>query len=120
MTLCALPSLEPQNYHRGSDMRHRERDDVMELNHWLDRLSPLQIDGVPHVIWLLDFRVDPRSGGSLIEVKVAAKNPSGRHYIGRFHIEAERLHDEGVARALEAMELVVRRSLPPTAREMLF
>ena len=92
----------------------------MELAHGLDRLSPVQIDGVPHAIWLLDIRVDPRSRGSLIEVKVAAKNPSGRHYIGRFHVEAERLHDEGAARALETMELVVRGSLPPTAREMPF
>lgn len=92
----------------------------MELTHELDRLGPVQIDGVPHAIWLLDMRVDPRSRGSLIEVKVAAKNPSGRHYIGRFHVEVERLHDEGVARALETMEFVVRGSLPPTAREMPF
>lgn len=90
----------------------------MELTERLDRLGPVQIDGVPHAIWLLDIRVDPRSGGSLIEVKVAAKNPSGRHYIARFHVEAERLHDEGVARALETMELVVRGNLPPTAREV--
>ena len=92
----------------------------MELAHGLDRLGPVQIDGVPHAIWLLDVRVDPRSGGSLIEVKVAAKNPSGRHYIGRFHVEAEHLHDEGVARAVEVIELVVRGSLPPTARELPF
>ena len=92
----------------------------MELADRFDRLGPVQIDGVPHVIWLLDMRVDPRSHGSLIEVKVAAKNPSGRHYIGRFHVEAERLHDEGVTRALETMELVIRRGLPPMARETPF
>ena len=88
----------------------------MSLADGLDRLCPVQIDGVPHAIWVLDIR----SRGSLVEVKVAAKNPSGRHYIGRFHIEAERLHDEGVARALETMELVVRRSLPPSAGQMRF
>lgn len=92
----------------------------MELADGLDRLGPVQIDGVPHAIWILDIRVDPRSRGSRVEVKVAAKNPSGRHYIGRFHVEAERLHEEGVARAIETMELVVRGSLPPTAREMPF
>jgi hypothetical protein len=79
------------------------------------RLSPLLIDCVPHDVWLLDIRVDPRSRGSLIEVKVAARNPSGRHYIGRFHIEAERLGDEGAARAVETMIDVVRRGLPPNA-----
>jgi hypothetical protein len=92
----------------------------MDLRDGLDRLSPVQIDGVPHTIWVLDMRVDPRSRGSLIEVKVAARNPSGRHYIGRFHIEAGRLHDEGVARALETMEVVIRRGLPPTAAETMF
>ena len=89
----------------------------MELSHGLDRLCPVDIDGVPHVIWLLDIRIHPRSGRSVVEVKVGAKNPSGRHYIGRFQIEAERLHDEGVARALETMERVIRGNLPPTARE---
>jgi hypothetical protein len=87
-----------------------------KLTHGLDCLWPVQIDGVPHVMWLLDIRVDSPGHGSLIEVKVAARNPSGRHYIGRFHVEAERLHDEGEARALEAMEAVVRCNLPPTAR----
>jgi hypothetical protein len=95
-------------------------DDRMELTERLNRLSPVQIDGVPYAIWLLDIRMDPRSRGSLCEVKVAARNPSGRHYIGRFHIEAERLHDEGVARALKTMEFVVRGNLPPTAPEMPF
>jgi hypothetical protein len=92
----------------------------MELTDGLARLSPVQIDGVPHVVWLLDIRVDPRSRGSLIEVKVAARNPSGRHYIGRFYVESERLNDEGVARAVDTMTRVVRRSLPPTAPEMPF
>jgi hypothetical protein len=92
----------------------------MELTDGLNPLGPLLIDGVPHAIWVLEIRIDPRSRGSMIEVKLAAKNPSGRHYIGRFHIETERLHDEGRARALETMELVVRRGLPPTAPEMPF
>jgi hypothetical protein len=92
----------------------------MNLTGGLDRLGVVHIDGVPHDIWVLEIRADPRSRGSLIEVKVAAKNPSGRHYIGRFHIEAGRLHDEGRARALETMELVVRRGLPPSAPEMPF
>jgi hypothetical protein len=88
----------------------------MSLADGLERLGPVQIDGVPHAIWLLDIR----SRGSLVEVKVAARNPSGRHYIGRFRIAADRLHDEGLARALETMERVIRRSLPPTAGEMQF
>lgn len=92
----------------------------MDLTDGLDRLGPLYIDGVPHAVWVLDIRVDPRSRGSLIEVKVAAKNPSGRHYIGRFHIETERLHDEGRARALETIEHVIRRGLPPTAPDLPF
>ena len=92
----------------------------MDLTNGLDRPRLVHIDGVPHTVWVLDMRVDPRSRGSMIEVKVAAKNPSGRHYIGRFHIETERLHDEGLARALETMEHVVRGGLPPTAREMQF
>ena len=90
----------------------------MRLTEEWDRLGPLQIDGVVHDIWVLDMRIDSRSRGALIEVKVAARNPSGRHYIGRFHIPTERLHDEGVARAIETMELVVRGSLPPTRREI--
>jgi hypothetical protein len=90
------------------------------MTHGLERLWPVQIDGVPHVMWLLDIRVDPQSGGSMIEVTVAARNPAGRHYIGRFHVEAERLHEEAEARALETMERVVRFNLPPTSREMLF
>ena len=91
----------------------------MELTERLERLGPVDIDGVPHSIWLLDLRADPRSRGFLLEVKVAAKNPSGRHYIGRFHIEAERLHEEGVSRALKTMEMVVRGNLPPTTRDVI-
>lgn len=78
----------------------------------------VQIDGVPHAIWLLDIRADPRTHGAILEVKVAAKNPSGRHYIGRFRIEADRLHADGAARAIETMEWVIRANLPPTAREL--
>ena len=89
----------------------------MKLTEQWDRLGPVQIEGIPHDIWILDMRIDPRSRGALIEVKVAAKSPSGRHYIGRFHVEAERLNDEGVARAIETIEMVVRGGLPPTARE---
>jgi hypothetical protein len=89
----------------------------MKLTEEWDRLGPVQIDGIPHDIWVLDMRIDPRSRGALIEVKVAAKNPAGRHYIGRFYVEAERLNEEGVARAIETMETVIRGGLPPTARE---
>ena len=87
----------------------------MELTAGLDRVWSMLIDGIPHAVWILDMRTDPRSRGSL-EVKVAAKDPSGRHYIGRFHIEAKRLQDEGVKCALETMERVIRGNLPPTAR----
>jgi hypothetical protein len=80
----------------------------------------VDIDGVAHVIWLLDIRPDPRTHGAVLEVKVAAKNPSGRHYIGRFHIAADRLQAEGFARAVETMERVVRGNVPPTAREFQF
>ena len=73
----------------------------------------LNIDGVLHEIWVLDIRLDPRQGGSFVEIKVAAKNPSGRHYIGRVRIERERLQEEGATRALEAIERVIRAGLPP-------
>lgn len=66
-----------------------------EIARPLDLPGFLNIDGVPHAIWVLGIRLDPRQGGTLVEIKVAAKNPSGRHYIARFHIEPERLHEEG-------------------------
>ena len=98
-----------------------ERDDFAELTHVeLDRLYSVQIAGVSYAIWLLDIRFDPRSRGSVVEVKVAARNPSGRHYIGRFHIEADRLQTDGAVRAIETMERVIRGDLPPTARELQF
>lgn len=80
----------------------------------------MEIDGVAHAIWLLDIRPDPRTHGAILEVKVAAKNPSGRHYIGRFEIQADRLHAEGAVRAIKTMERVVRGNLPPSAREFYF
>ena len=94
--------------------------DRMGLADTLNRLGPVDVDGVPHDLWLLVLRVEPRSGGSLVEVKVAARNPAGRHYIGRFHIETGRLHDEGAVRARETMERVISGNLPPTAPPLLF
>lgn len=92
----------------------------MNLTSGLECLGALNIDGVPHAIWVLDIRLDPRQTGSRVEIKVAARNPSGRHYIGRFHIERDRLHDEGTARAMATMERVIREGLPPTARDVGF
>lgn len=95
--------------------RQVSRDEVSGLAEKLQRLSPVQIDGVPHLIWVIDIRSVPQSSGGLLDVKVAAKNPSGRHYIGRFRIEAERLAGDGPGRAIEVMEQVIRGNLPPTA-----
>lgn len=94
---------------------HTDRDAFTDLIQQLARRSPVHIDGVPHAVWIIDIRFDPRTRGSLLDVKVAAKNPSGRHYIGRFQLEAERLQEEGAARAIAVMERVIRGNLPPTA-----
>jgi hypothetical protein len=90
-------------------------DELSGLTAQLQRLSPVPIDGVPHLVWVIDVRSVPGSQGFELEVKVAARNPSGRHYIGRFRIDADRLADEGSARAIAVMEQVIRGNLPPTA-----
>jgi len=83
----------------------------------LDARSPIDVDGTPFVLHLVEIReADERT----VDVIVEAHSDS-EHYTGELHLRRERLDDidQLEPRIIATIERIIRDDLPPGARELI-
>jgi hypothetical protein len=99
---------------------HAMNDAFERLSKALEVKSPIEIDGIPFGIWVIDVRT-PRSPGSLHSVIVVGAKSISQSYTGEMHVGHERLNDVEycVENAIETMRQIVRGELPPGATSLL-
>jgi hypothetical protein len=87
-----------------------------KLSRVFEAKSPIDVDGTPFAIWLIDVR-RPRSPGSLHSLVVIGAKSASQSYTGELHLGHERLDDTDyvVENAIETMRQIVRGALPPGA-----
>jgi hypothetical protein len=86
----------------------------------LEDRSPINIDGTPFAISLIDIRELAPPGGPSLAVIVGAKSQSEMH-TGELHLGRRRLDDLDYVEdaAIEVMKRIIHGDLPPGARELL-
>ncbi len=94
-----------------------DNEPFVKLSRRLEAMSPVNIDGTPYGVWLIDIR--PATTTGAVDVSIAAKN-GDRQYTGIVHVDASRLSEKDFAELLlTVMRRIVRGELPPGARELL-
>ena len=91
-----------------------------ELSKRIEQHSPLDIDGTPFAVWLIDVREPEQPLGTHVIVIVGAQNQSEKH-TGELHLGADRLEDLDYVEesAIGVMKSIINGDLPPDARELL-
>ncbi len=95
-------------------------DAFERLSRSLEAKSPIDIDGTPFAIWLIDVRT-PRTPGSAHSLVVVGAKSASQSYTGELHLGHDRLEDAEfvVENAIETMRQIVRGDLPPGAISLL-
>lgn len=89
------------------------------LSEQLEVRSPIDIDGTPFAVWLIDIHEYEPPRRDAIQVLVGAKHADESH-IGELHIDRRRLTEPDFPDiAVETMRRIVTGDLPPGARELL-
>ncbi len=96
-------------------------NDVFErLSKVIEAKSPIDIEGTPFAIWLIEVR-GPRAPGSLHSLVVIGAKNASQSYTGQMHLGHDRLDDTDfvVENAIETIRQIVRGDLPPGAISLL-
>jgi hypothetical protein len=90
------------------------------LSKRLEKRSPVDIDGTPFAIWLIEIREPGLPSAPHVDVIVGAKNFSETH-TGELHLGRERLKDLDYLEnaIIEVMKRIINGDLLPGARELL-
>jgi hypothetical protein len=88
-------------------------DHFVKLSAAFEKRSPIQIDGEPFAVWLIDIR-KPIVPGKAVDVVFGAKGNNTSH-TGELHLGPDRLDEEAyvVDHAVATIERIVRGELPP-------
>jgi hypothetical protein len=94
-------------------------DTFVKLTRAFEAQSPVDIDGTPFAVWLMEIREPEIPSSSAVDVVFGAKSHTATH-IGELQLGREPLQDEAfvLEHAIEAIRKIVRAQLPPGTREV--
>jgi hypothetical protein len=96
------------------------QDAFEKLSKRLQKRSPIDVDGTPFTVWLIEIRDLHTHDGPAVAVIVGAKSDSETH-TGELRVGRQRLEDlDDLENAIiEVMKRIINADLPPGARELL-
>jgi hypothetical protein len=94
-------------------------DRFENLSRLLETRSPIEFDGTPYAVWLIECRDSRSSGAQSVDVLVGARSQSQTH-TGEVRLTRDRYTDAEINElAVDLTKRIVRGELPPGRRELL-